>query len=458
MGLPKLMRPVLGLVILAAAPAGAADPFYENLLRKGSDAYSRREYPTAVRQLRLACFGFLDEPELLADGLVRLALAQAALGDRDGFVATFQRIVEVEERFAGYSKAATPPEVRAAFEKFVTTLIPAAALQASAAFARLSPQPSDRVASLPPKERRKELERLLRVEPQNEVWQVMLAELEMDEGRLDRARRMAADVLKTVPTSRQALRVYGLVMAASGEWAQAISDLRASGSVLTDVRVAETVLRALVELGRWSEASDLAAELPAPLRQRRQIAELEGRAREMLQRSQAPVPRPAPAESSASVSSAVAPAAATPGPLAAAPVAPVAAKNANGTPATETPAVTEQEAERLRELARGGALGEAYEQAKALVAAHPTAPEALYLAAELAYRESRWSEALELFRQAGDPGDEQPLLLFYLAVTLHETGAGDEAAAVLRRCLPNISRSPYVEEYVEKILGPAGRP
>ena len=93
------------LTLLAATPLLAADPFYLGMLRRGTDAFNRRDYPEAVRRLRIACFGFLEEPELLVDGLTRLGLAQLEIGDKEAFRATFERVQEVESRFAAYSRA-----------------------------------------------------------------------------------------------------------------------------------------------------------------------------------------------------------------------------------------------------------------------------------------------------------------------------------------------------------------
>ncbi|HEX9940395.1 MAG TPA: hypothetical protein VGG03_00140, partial [Thermoanaerobaculia bacterium] len=97
---PKRLLPIL---LLAATSAGsaraagaAADPFYLSLLRDGQHASDRKEYAAAARDLRLACFGMLDEPRQLADCLARLALAQDHLNDVDGFRDTFQRLAEIE--------------------------------------------------------------------------------------------------------------------------------------------------------------------------------------------------------------------------------------------------------------------------------------------------------------------------------------------------------------------------
>ena len=76
-----------------------------------------------------------------------------------------------------------------------------------------------------------------------------------------------------------------------------------------------------------------------------------------------------------------------------------------------------------------------------------------HTAAEIAYRASRWADAVRHFRHGGDPGEGQPLLLFYLAVSLWETGSQQEAAAVMRRCDGKLRPTPFVQAYRDRILG-----
>ena len=128
-----------GLLLFVALAAQAANPFYLRLLRQGTDAYNRRDFAVAERQLRVACFGFLDEPELLAEGLVRLGLAQVSVGDTSGFTETFQRIAEIEERFGGYDKAQIQSDVRDAFQRSVLKVVPRVTLLAHPAIAGLIP-------------------------------------------------------------------------------------------------------------------------------------------------------------------------------------------------------------------------------------------------------------------------------------------------------------------------------
>ncbi|HXT21165.1 MAG TPA: hypothetical protein VN923_10470 [Thermoanaerobaculia bacterium] len=98
---------------------------------------------------------------------------------------------------------------------------------------------------------------------------------------------------------------------------------------------------------------------------------------------------------------------------------------------------------------------EAYGVAAELAARYPQHPRVQQTAAEIAYRASRWSDAVRHFRAGGDPGEAQPLLLFYYAVSLWESGARQEAAAVMRRTEGKLRPTPFVQEYRAKILGAA---
>jgi tetratricopeptide (TPR) repeat protein len=327
-------RAVLAAVLLlAAAPAPAVDPFYAGLLRDGTLAYDRGTFPEAARILRLACFGLLEEPVPLAGCLVRLAVAQSRAGDADGFQETFRRVVEVEERFGAYAQAVLPAEVRTAFEERVAAAVPAATLATLPAF-----------------------QRLVKKEP-------------------------AADAAGSRKGRRQA--APNPPAAAPGTTAAA----------------------------------------PAPA---------------------APVDRPKTAGPTTAPPD--------PAPAPAATAAPPAPAQRPVTPA-ERQSLTE-----ARRLLAGAsdpaALRQALKLAREVADAHPADREAQHLAAEAAYRNSQWGEAVSYFGKGGDPGEARPELLFYLAVALFEEGKTQDAAAALRRALPNLERTPYVESYARRILGP----
>jgi hypothetical protein len=311
-----------GLLALTGALTGtpalfAVDPFYLGLLRDGIHAYDRKDYAVAARDLRLACFGMLNEPKPLMECLIRLGLAQDKSSDTEGFRETFRRIAEIEERFGGYAQAEVPPEIRTALEQRLAAVIPASTLASVPAFRGLTGTKSQAAqAPAPPAEPR-------------------------------------------APGRR-----------APGRRAH------------TPSRPPET-------------APDPAVSSP---------------------------PAPAPA--------------AAPQPLSDA----ERNKMAEARQLLDGPGKT-------RELRR------AFDLAREVAVAHAESAAAQHLAAEAAYRLSRWKDAAAYFRRGGEPAADQPELLFYMAVALYESGDKKAAAVALQRSLPNLQRTPYVDSYAKKILG-----
>lgn len=294
------------LALLLAGPAAVAvDPFYEELLRSGTHAYDRKEYATAARELRFACFGMLDEPKRLADCLTRLALAQDRVDDVNGFRESFRRIVELEERFGAYLQDGPPADLRAAFEARVPARIPPATLESTPAFRRLVRNEKPAAGGRPRPER-------------------------------SSARTEPAPVPPASPP-------------------------------------------------------------PAPVQvQASQPQALTGAERQTMEKVRKTLGAPNPGN---------------------------------------------------RDLKA------AFQLAKEVADAHPDSAEAQHLAAEAAYRLSRWSDAAAYFRRGGDPGEDKPELLFYMAVALFESGDPAGAATAIRRSLPNLRKTEYVQSYEKKILG-----
>ncbi|HSK80965.1 MAG TPA: hypothetical protein VLQ45_31220 [Thermoanaerobaculia bacterium] len=310
----KRLLPLAFVLLGAALPARAVvDPFYTSLLRDGMHAYDRKDYATAARDLRLACFGMLDDESALTDCIARLALAQDRAEDLDGFRESFRRLTEIEERFGTYSRGTLAPDLRSLLDQRLAARIPAATLE-------------------------------------------------------------------NIPAFR-----------------------------------------------------GLAAKTAAPAGGTKPAGERPGKVE----------PRPA-----------------APAPVQTAAPAPAAPSPASPAPALPKPISSEErakmaQARKLLDAPKASTrdLKQAYQLARDVAGAHPEAKDAQHLAGEAAYRLSNWSEAATWFRRGGDPGEDEPELLFYLAVSLYKLGDQPGAAATMKRAIPKLQKTPFVEEYERKILG-----
>jgi predicted Zn-dependent protease len=426
---------VFASILCASVPAAAQeiDPFYSGLLRDGAYAYDRGEFAAATRDLRLACFGYLEQPVLLTGCLIRLGAAQAKAADADGFAETFRRVVELEEHFGGYRQAEVPAEVRAAFEERTAAAMPAATLAQVPVFAGLALGKIEaQLAALPVKQRRKELEARVQKEPQTALWHVLLAEVDLAEGQaapaLERARRAAT----LAPQDPRALCVRGLALARAERCAEAVADLQPCARSRRETPYAAALLGCWAAAGDWRGADELVRALPPEVARDRQIAGLAQRVQKGLAAARPPAgAKQTPASPRETT----------------APAKPTAA------PAPQVPLA--EGLERVRRLLATGVqdeLREGLTLARELADANPGSREAQHLAGEAAYRSARWQDAASYFKRGGDPGDARPELLFYLAVALYESGERDAAASALERSLPNLERTPYVDAYAKRIL------
>src|SRR5436305_12671847 len=262
--------------VLPAAPAWAsADPFYLGLLRDGRIAYDRADYATAAKDLRLACFGLLDDPQPLTDCLVRLAVAQGARNDAEGFRDTFRHLAEVEDRFGAYGKATLPPELRSAFEQKLVLLIPAATLETIPVWKPLLQHKAEaEIAALPPKERRRELDARLAKEPRSLTWNLLAADLDIDEGKAESAIAHAEVTTATAPQDPRATCMRGLARAYGRRCPEALADLAPCPLAAREARYATALLGCRVELGAWRNAEEQVRGLPPQLREDKKIAAL----------------------------------------------------------------------------------------------------------------------------------------------------------------------------------------
>jgi hypothetical protein len=331
---------LLALLLLAPLPARALDPFYVDLLRDGMHAYDRADFTLAAKDLRLACFGLLDDPKALASCLGRLALAQDKAPDVAGFRETFRRLVELEERFQAYSQADLPPEVRAVLEQRFVVQIPAPTLESSPqAFRALVKKPAPQPA------------------PSPAAKGTAARPRESPQAPAPAAPQPAAPATKPPPPASSP-----------------------------------------------SSPSPPAGKEPAPR----------------------PISRP-------------------PSPSLSGPLSRPLSEDEKGK--------LESVRKALGETGKGKELRQVFQTAREVADAHPESVDAQRLAGEAAYRLSHWSDAAAYLQHGGGLPDSEPELLFYLAVSLYESGDRPGAAAALRRSLPNLQRTPYVDAYARKIIG-----
>ena len=252
----------------------------------------------------------------------------------------------------------------------------------------------------------------------------MLARMDFDEGHTEEAIRKATEVLEYEPDNGEALLIRGLAMAKEERWDVAVADLAASGRAGQDAQQAEALLRAYVALERWQEASLFISSLPEGVRGADSI---QGLAQSVERnRGRDAEPSTPAGENASEVSS----------------------------------SLSQDETDKLlrartilNQSTNREDLQEAFQLARTVADSRPDFPRAQHLAGEAAYRLTLWTEAVAYFRRGGKPQESQPVTSFYMAVALYESGEREEAAEILRPCVQKLQRTPFVEGYIEKILG-----
>lgn len=111
-------------------------------------AFQQKRFGEAINQFRVAAFGSLDEPTLLTECLVRLALSEAAAGKTSDADETLARFVDVEKRFGAYGRASLEPDIRNDFQALLKKRVAPATLAGVPSLLVSEPLPK---GSSPPK-------------------------------------------------------------------------------------------------------------------------------------------------------------------------------------------------------------------------------------------------------------------------------------------------------------------
>jgi tetratricopeptide (TPR) repeat protein len=446
-----IRRTTLGIalltVILCGSAVGAADSFYLELLREGIRSSEVGRHEEAVHKLRIACFGFLDEPELLARGLVRLAMAQAAIDDRPGFRESFDRLTNVEERFGAYRRADLSAAERRDFESRAAAWVPEVELRRIPVFAATAARASDSMLDdLPARQLRKALRQQLQSDPENTDFLWQLADLEWREGKARQAASFVDRLLLQAPDHRLGLCLRGLIGERKRDCDAARVGLPSCADLRSNPTIAAFLLLCMSEGEQWDEARAFVDTLNPDVRSQSQISQLV-----------ATLPSPEMSDDGGSESELIESADQS------APDIPAqeekAAADREGASAS-LPAADRSRLEEGRQLLLSASrledLDAPQQLASELVTKYPDSQEVRHFAAEVAYRGSRWNDAISHFQYLGPPNTDESLLVFYYAVSLFEGGAREEAIPVLRSVLPLIERTSFVDSYAQRILGPDG--
>lgn len=149
-----MKRTIAALIVVAAAGLGAAaapvDDFYQARLQEGRIAFQTGRPAEAVDQLRVACFGLMDNPPLYSEAIVWLGLAQDRLGRVAEVDATLRRFLEAEKRFGGYARVVLPAESHMEFDGLLSRRLPPGVLLSTPALSRLVETEEQRISKRPP--------------------------------------------------------------------------------------------------------------------------------------------------------------------------------------------------------------------------------------------------------------------------------------------------------------------
>ncbi|HQR47047.1 MAG TPA: tetratricopeptide repeat protein [Thermoanaerobaculia bacterium] len=431
-------------------------------LQAGERALQAKKWVDAIDQLRIACFGLLDQPAYLSEGLAALALAQEGAGKTAAVDATLARWVEVEQRFGVWAKVPLPREVRAEFEALLARRVRPEVILGVPTLSGMVETEEQRLAKLPPKERQKALEAKAAAEPRNPVWPLQLARAAAERGDAKATIRWADKVLEIDERQSEALTLRTRARMARGDYLGALADLKAipSERVAAESALTADLFVCLVETGDLDAARVVLANVPMDQRSRKDVAAASRRvptekeAPRQVEPPAPPVVVPPPPQATA-----------TPAPTRTSTPQPTATQAPTHTPAppppptatpTPTPVPTrsiEKELTEARELLKGGRYAEARALLAPLAKSDPKNREANKLLLEAALLTRDWklcaaeAAALEPFLDGEEPS------MFYAAVGLYETGNVEGARTLLERARPRIESAPFVDYYTKKILG-----
>jgi hypothetical protein len=134
-------------LVLATTALAAPHPFYQNMMQRGLAKVQQGRYADAIRDLRVAAFGSLDEPTMYQTAQVYIAIANEKLGNGDEARLAATKFLQSERLRPTYASLPLDAATRDAFEKLVAGAVEPQYLAQLPSFRRSSPKSVSAVAS-----------------------------------------------------------------------------------------------------------------------------------------------------------------------------------------------------------------------------------------------------------------------------------------------------------------------
>lgn len=134
-------------MVLATTAVAAPHPFYQSMLQRGMAQAQEGRYADAIRSLRIAAFGSLDEPQAYQLAQIHLAIANEKLGNTDEARLAATKFLQAERLQPSYEQLTLTDATRNAFEKIVASAVEPQYLAQLPAFRRSSPKTNGAVAT-----------------------------------------------------------------------------------------------------------------------------------------------------------------------------------------------------------------------------------------------------------------------------------------------------------------------
>jgi tetratricopeptide (TPR) repeat protein len=249
---PLRPLPLLLAILLLAGPLFSAfpfqeafsqteevDPFYLKLSKEGKYFFQNGKYDEAIKSFEIAFFGFIDNPRMILDCYVHLAVAHFKLKNVEKakyyleeinrqelweHLAAAQLPKELLDEYTEISSRFSQPEARAQ-KQGDHQETPAPKEKPAPAAPPPSQKPPRRAASKPAADRTAPLKKLkqeIKTDPRNASLYCQLSAAYLEQGKTGEARSVLQDLLKLQPNNAGALFELGRIFSLEKKYSKAL--------------------------------------------------------------------------------------------------------------------------------------------------------------------------------------------------------------------------------------------